>query len=165
MIPLPEVPTDGLTPWNPWKTLPHLDHVYVDFHASLPEGVQGLSCQSDNGTIAIALDANLGQNERCWTLAHELIHISRGGSCKRTPGATFWEAMTVKEEAHVNAVACDLVVPPRLLAVEVERALTLDEDPDLAEVADRFWVPKAVARYALHRLKHVHQLTATHQPV
>lgn len=161
MIPLPGLPTDGLTPWNPWKTLPHLDHVYVDFYASLPEGVEGLSCQSDSGMIAIALDGNLTQNERSWTLAHELIHISRGGGCKRLPGTSFWETMTDQEEAQVNAVACDLIVPPRLLATEVERALTLDEDPSVDDLADRFWVPQAVVKLALHRLKHIHQHALT----
>lgn len=162
MTPLPGVPTDGVTPWNPWKTLPHLSHVYVDFYATTPEGVHGLSCQASNGNIAIALDANLGQPERCWTLAHELVHIERGGGCQARPGNPIWGIQITKEEAAVNAIACDRLIPPRLIAADVRQALTLDKDPPIEDLADRYWVPPTVIQLALHRLKnnYSHLLTS-----
>lgn len=57
------------------------------------------------------------------------------------------------------------MIPERLLATEVERALTLDEDPDLEDLADRFWVPSFVIQLALHRLKHVHRFAKACQPL
>ena len=44
---------------------------------------------------------------------------------------------------------------------EVERALTPNEDPPIDDLADRFWVLGFVVQLALHRLKHIHQLTNT----
>lgn len=154
---LPHLPNDNLTPWRPWQTLKAMPHVGIDYSADLPEGLHGACVIHPDGRVAIALDANLGQSERCWTLAHELVHIERGGGCQTIPGNQLWGSMVAKEEAAVNAIACDRLIPPRLLAVEVERALTLDEDPPIEDLADRFWVPTTVVRLALHRLKTIHR--------
>ena len=127
--------------WNPWVALRELEHAETA-HLSLPEGVVGASVPYP-GRPVILLDDGLTQVERNAVLAHELIHLERGGSC----AASTWR----DEEAVEDEVARRLVPLNELHGWVVTRELD-EAQVEVWHVADEFHVPQYVAERAMRLL-------------
>lgn len=132
---------------SPWTTLAARSNVTVRL-AALPSGVNG-ACRERDGHAVILLSSLLDQVERSITLAHELIHLDRGGGCPSGLPGMLWDPVTAREEAAVDsAVATDLLPADRFdawIAAEV----ALDHQVDALLVSIEWAVPTRIAVLAL----------------
>lgn len=130
--------------WNPWRELRargDVELVWADMG-----GCPGRA-ERDAAGERILLDPTLGRIARNAVLAHELVHLERGILYDAsTPGA-----LVDKEEAAVEAIVADRLVPPALLLQYIDATADL-EGVTAATVAAEFEVPVDVAELALGRL-------------
>lgn len=128
--------------WNPWRALhgPWLK-AKVRFD-DLPDGVDAVSCPYP-GRPAIVIQRGLTQRERNVALAHELVHLERGGTCQ----AISWrEERAVEDEVARRLVPLDEL---RRFVVDHER---MGDHVHAWQVAEEWWVTEPVARRALELL-------------
>lgn len=129
--------------WNPWRALrarEHIELVYGDLG-----GCPGM-CERGPFGERIVLDPTLGRIDRNAVLAHELVHLERGILYSPTTP----DALVAKEEAAVEAIVADRLVPPVLLEQYLEAA-GAHEGVTVAMVATEFEVPLDIAELALRR--------------
>lgn len=96
----------------------------------------------------IRLDPRLDRRQRRAALAHELVHLERGGgvTCAGMPAT--WVPLRQREEQRVNREVARRLVPPAELDALVESRRSVG--PVTSEVvADEFDVPEWVAGIAL----------------
>lgn len=116
----------------------------------LPEGCSGVVAQRGDRAV-IFVDRKLSPVDRLCVLAHELAHLDRGGSGWEPGLPVLLEAMVGREEARVDRIAADRLVPSVELAEWVARRVEVE--PITAElVAEEFEVSVEVASLALSRL-------------
>lgn len=129
--------------WNPWRALrdrAHIELVWADM-----DGCPGRA-EREGDRQRVLLDPTLGRIERNAVLAHELVHLERGILyCPSTP-----PALVAKEEAAVEAIVADRLVPPALLQQFILAMAEVD-GVTVADVASEFEVPLDVAERALQR--------------
>lgn len=116
----------------------------------LPDGLRAVLA-TDGENVVILIDRHLHPAEREAALAHELVHLERGGS-GWTPGLP--EALGVvvrREERRVDDLSADRILPlPRLTTFCHQRAEV--ESITAALVADELEVAESVAERQLRRL-------------
>lgn len=133
--------TERRAGWNPWQALREWQAAELSM-AELPNGVAAVSCPYGDRP-AIVLDPSLTQVERNAALAHELIHLERGGTCA---GAGWAEEERVEDEVARR------LVPLGELLVWVVKLEQADVRVEPWMVAEEFHVPDAVAERAMRLL-------------
>lgn len=133
--------------WRPWRALRERSEIEFAL-TDLPEGVRAIHA-TDGRHQAILVSRRLSPADRLAALAHELVHVERGGSGHR-PGAPapLAEAVALEEQRVDRIVARRLVPSERLLAF-VDRRLTAHDRVTAADVAEEFDVPIDVAERAM----------------
>lgn len=132
--------------WNPWRALRTLPHVDVVFRR-LPKRGRGLL--GIEGDVAVVwVDDRLGQIERNAVLAHELVHLERGGGAFRPGQPETWGAVVARDEAAVDNEVARRLVPPDELAAFVAARVEMGECVMAWEIAEEWTVPERVARQA-----------------
>lgn len=134
--------------WNPWADLKARGDVIVLF-GPVPAGVRAVHEMRGRAHV-ILLPDDATQVERNHLLAHELVHVERGGGC---PGAGLthepWGPVVAREEQRVEEIVAQRLVPvDRLLRLAWE-ACESEGRLDPWVVAERFAVPQHVAERAL----------------
>jgi Zn-dependent peptidase ImmA (M78 family) len=135
--------------WRPWRDL--RDRNNVEFAlVDLPEGLRAI-CACRDGDNVIMIDRRLDPAERLAALAHELVHLERGGGCFRPGLPPAMRPLVVREEHRVDAIVADRLVPRDELVTFID--LRAEVEPITAQVvAEEFGVPATVASVALERL-------------
>lgn len=138
-------------PWNPWRSLRGRAH--ITFTLDPIANMMGGAIYARRGDrAAIVIDPALDQIERRARLAHELVHDERGGvidSAEHTGLAV----CAIREEARVDAIVAERLIPPRELEAFIDCMLALGEIVTVDLVAEEFEVPRPVAKLALARLR------------
>jgi hypothetical protein len=139
---------DGVEPWNPWAAVRERGDIIVLFQRvpGAPPAVHQLRGR----THVLLIDPAGGRVERNHLLAHELVHIERGGGCAShgwMPSA--WGPVVRREEERVETIVAQRLVPVRALAQLAWKASELEGPLDAHVVAERFDVPIHVAERAL----------------
>lgn len=134
--------------WNPWAELRGRRDVIMLFGA-LPDEVRAVH-QLRGSTHVIVIDDEAGQVDRNHLLAHELVHIERGGGC---PGAGWthvpWGPVVSREEDRVEEIVAKRLVPQERLLRMALGACEVEGRLDPWVVAEEFRVPQHVAERAL----------------
>lgn len=131
--------------WNPWAEL--RGRTDIEFGIGPLPGERDAMTVNYPGQPVIALRPGLSQVERRRAMAHELIHLERGTYCQSVD-----RQLLSREEAEVENVLTDRLVPPDELRVFWVRAEMLDEHVLPHQVAEHFDVPEDVAERAMQRL-------------
>ncbi len=101
------------------------------------------------GTATITLASGLDRAERNAVLAHELVHLERGGGVDYAGSPPSWQAVVAREERIVDREVARRLVPPRELH-RLARARRSTGDPvTIDDVIEEFDVPEWVARDAV----------------
>lgn len=139
----------GMRHWNPWHALAARPEVVLQ-RAALGGTLLGL-CDPGGGDAGptITLERELTSEEGRAVLAHELVHLERGGGVDYAGSPPSWQAIVEREERIVDLeVARRLVPAPELqrfarARVEAGEVVTIDD------VMEEWGVPHWVARDAL----------------
>jgi hypothetical protein len=137
--------------WDPWTALRERAHLTFGIVA-LPSRLGGAVYVPRRGGGVILLDRALGQRERRWALAHELVHEERGGGADRPGMPGTWRPVVARDERQTDAEAIRRLVPLGELAPWCAARVTTGDPVLPADVADEWEVPIEVARMALKRL-------------
>ncbi len=97
-------------------------------------------------TQAILVGRHLDPVERLAALAHELVHLERGGVTDCLDEA--------KEERAVDRIVAGRLVPENELEALIEVLVEMEGGVTAEMVAEEFEVPTAVARRAMAELVH-----------
>lgn len=137
--------------YRPWRDL--LNRPEVEFMlADLPAGVRAVHARSHDGHRAILVNRALDPVERLAALAHELVHDERGGGC-HTPGLPArMQPLVGREEARVDRIAADRLLPLDQLDRWVRRQVAADTPVTARCVASEWQVAHWVAEHQLRRL-------------
>lgn len=140
----------GVAEHRPWRVL--RDRAEIEFVlCDLPPGVRAIYAHDDEDK-AILVSRALSPAERLAALAHELVHMERGGGCHDPYLPEAMRPLTVREEERVERVVADWLLPPEQLQLFVDRRAEL-EPITVAVVAEEFEVAEHVAERAMRQLK------------
>lgn len=131
--------------WSPWQTLADRPDITVRFADLTATGAKGACCRTSDGWLVV-LCRSLGQVERSSVLAHELVHVERGGGGWHDGMPSGWAAVLAREERATDRATARVMVPPDRLAGWLgcqEGGVTA------ADVAVEFRVPVWLAAVAL----------------
>jgi hypothetical protein len=130
--------------WRPWRTL--RDRCDISFAlVVLPPACGGGVCvEYADGHHVILIDRSLSPVDRLAVLAHELVHIERGGVAGCLDVG--------KEERAVDGIVAERLVPVDDLEVLVDALVELEGGVTVEMVAIEFEVPPVVARRAMVKL-------------
>jgi Zn-dependent peptidase ImmA (M78 family) len=135
--------------WHPWRDVRERAQIEVVL-CDLPVGVRAVYARRGPDE-AILLDRQLSPVERRAALAHELVHAERGGSGHVVDAPAQWAPVVRREEARVDDIVAERLIPLGALAELVERRV--DIEPVTADVvASEFGVPVDAAERALRLL-------------
>lgn len=139
--------------WRPWRQL-GAAHPEVDVHLvdDLPAGCDG-AYFSDGQVAVILVRRTLSPIDRLAVLAHELVHHERGGSGYQADLPAGLAGLVAREEARVDRVVADRLVPRVELVATVERLAALGEPVTAEAVAAEMDCPLGPVRLALERLR------------
>lgn len=136
--------------WSPWRALRERENTLFGLR-DLPDSTGGGYMHSDQLGDVILIDKRLGQIERKVVLAHELVHLERGGVESDPSQSPLWDAVVAREEHRVDRIVAGRLVPRSdlidWLAARVEPTTAFD-------VAEAFDVTPAVAVLALLDVAH-----------
>src|SRR4051812_40782830 len=137
--------------WNPWAALAARPHVALRW-AAFDGGLIGLcDVDADDGPT-ITLAADLTRTERNAVLAHELVHLERGGSVDYAGSPPTWRAVVAREERIVDLEVAIRLVPACELRRFVRTRTGAGEAVTIDDVMEEFDVPHWVASDALDQL-------------
>lgn len=128
--------------WNPWAVLRSRTDIEL-LICKLAGETQGLTVTESRRPSVIMLSHTLTQTERKHVLAHELVHVERGGGCPFDP---------TREERRVEDEAVRRLVPLSALHAELVRRESAGVTYEPWEIAEDWHVPEVVARRALELL-------------
>lgn len=131
--------------WHPWGELRRRAHLRLVW-GRMRSRHRGAWIPAEDGSATIVLDDRLDRPGRRAVLTHELVHDERG-----IPTSALPEAMAAKEEAVVQRITVDRLLPRRRL-VEFVLARAEVEPVTAAAVAAEFDCPTELAERALERL-------------
>lgn len=139
--------------WNPWRAL--RARPWITFvRAPLPPSTGGAVCATWNdGSSVIAIDSALGRRARREALAHELVHLERGGSCAYLGQADGWSAVVVREERAVERITAGRLVPPAEIIDFVERRVASEIPTTALDVSEEFDMSEQMAELVLRLAK------------
>jgi hypothetical protein len=133
--------------WKPWRALRARDD--IDFAlVDLPAGLRAVLARKGHDRV-ILIDRSLEPSERLAALAHELVHDERGGAGRTPPPPHPLSVAARREEARVDRIVTDRLVPPTELARFLEARADVDPPVRPWEVAEEFGVPQEYAERAL----------------
>ena len=135
--------------WREASARPNLDVVITD----LPPGVRALHVVGDDGFRCILISAALSPVEKVAALAHELAHDDCHGGCHHPGLPDRLRAVVARDEARVDRVAADRLLPLAGLARWVDRQLAEDRSVTAAGAAEELEVAVWVAELQLRRLE------------
>lgn len=131
--------------WSPWRVLRERHDVILGLRR-LPASTGGGVIYRDADGAVILIEADLRRVERKMVLAHELVHLERGGVIADVDQPPTWDAVVAREELRVDRIVAERMVPVDELNAWVE---SLDGEPvTVHDVAARFDVSEEVARLA-----------------
>jgi Zn-dependent peptidase ImmA (M78 family) len=130
--------------WRPWRTLRARGDVTFAL-ATLPDALGGGACLTfDDGHHVVLIDRRLDPAERLAVLAHELVHIERGGVA---------DCLDVgREERAVDRIVAGRLCPDSDLEALVDVLVEVEGGVTAAMVAEEFQVPVVVAERAMRAL-------------
>jgi hypothetical protein len=133
------------TTYNPWRDLRHREHIRLE-RVDLPGDMTGYYAPRASGRTFVLLDLSLDRAGRRAVLAHELAHDERGGGCDHPDMPDSWRAVVAREEAAVERIARNRLIPPGELAAWLA---ALERPVEAWEVAEEWDVPVEMAVEAL----------------
>jgi hypothetical protein len=98
---------------------------------------------------AIVIDPSLDQVDRNAALAHELIHLERGGGAEHGGMPDDWEAVVARDEAAVDAEVARRLCPLEELIPWAARRVAAGETVEAWQVAEEWGIPERIARLAI----------------
>jgi Zn-dependent peptidase ImmA (M78 family) len=136
--------------WRPWRELRERNDVHYEL-AELPARCRAIVARSGLDTV-ILINQCLDPAERLTALAHELVHIERGGGCHRPGIPDRLRPLVAREENRVDEIVARRLVPAHELAAFVAERTTVG--PVTAfDVASEFGVSLEVALRACKELR------------
>lgn len=141
---------DVAAEWRPWRALRGLDDVELEL-CDLPGEARAIYAQRGEDR-AILIDRRLSPTERLAALAHELVHLERGGGCHQRGAPAPLAIDARKEERRVDDEVARRLVPFGDLAEFVDMLIDCGETVTVALVADEFDVTEGCARIAMEQL-------------
>lgn len=135
----------GVRVWNPWRVLRDRRDTLFEL-VELPGDAGGAVVFSDAAGAVILIDRQLLRVERKVTLAHELVHLERGGVEHHPDDSPMWSPVVAREESRVDRIVAGRLVPREAL---VDWLAARDEPTMAHDVATEFDVTDAVAMLAL----------------
>lgn len=129
--------------WRPWRDLRQQSNVAWAL-TDLPAIFGGGLTATAGDHHVILIDRRLGQVERLAVLAHELVHLERGGTADCLDVA--------REERAVDRIVAGRLVPDDELEALVDVLVEVEGGVTAAMVAEAFGVPHGVAELACRRL-------------
>lgn len=132
---------------SPWADVAQRPGLTVRL-LELPDGVRGVCRPTGPTTGIIALSAALDQVERSAVLAHELVHVRRGGPCPSELSEVWW-AVEAREELVVDREVARDLVPTVEFDSWLDARVEEGDLVDAALVAEVWRVPERVAQVAL----------------
>lgn len=135
--------------WREASSRPNLDVVITD----LPAGVRALHVVGDDGFRCILISAALSPVEKVAALAHELAHDDCHGGCHHPGLPDRLRAVVARDEARVDRVAADRILPLTGLASWVDHQVANDRPVTAAGAAEELEVASWVAELQLRRLE------------
>jgi hypothetical protein len=135
--------------WSPWAEAGKNPRIQIRL-AELPEDTGGGACARRGDKIWIYLDRRLAPRERTAILAHELVHLERGGSRCR-PANSMMSDLVIREEIVVDRIVAERLLPLDDLERFCECRAEINGIAPW-EVADEFDVPEWVAMEGLASL-------------
>lgn len=137
---------------GPWKALREQEHVEFAL-TDMPPGAGRAVCFEWADVAVILVDRSLSPADRLAALAHELVHLRRGGSGFQ-PGLTpELRTLVAREERRVEYEAATWIVPAAELTIYVDSKVDLGEPVEAWQVAEEFGVPDGYAEMALDELR------------
>lgn len=128
--------------WRPWRELRERNDIDYEL-ADLPANTRAIVARRGPDTV-ILISRHLDPPERLVALAHELVHIERGGGCHRPGIPAQMRPLVTREERRVDGIVADRLVPADDLAAFVRSRITVG--PVTAfDVATEFGVTLEVA--------------------
>jgi hypothetical protein len=134
--------------WNPWQALAETPSVHLRF-TRLVDPLIGLCDVDADGGPTITLANNLTRAERNAVLAHELVHLERGGGIDHDGAPPSWRDVVAREEAIVDREVARRLVPTGELRRFLHQRAALGEAVTVDDVMREFDVPDWVALDAL----------------
>jgi hypothetical protein len=139
----------GVSEWRPWRAL--RERSTIEFMlCDLPPGVRAIYGRRGDDE-AIIVNQTLTPAERLAAIAHELVHVERGGSGHCAGAPQSWGAVVAREEARVDRIVAERLVPLGRLADFVTARAEL-EGVTAEHAAEEFGVPADVAERAMRAL-------------
>jgi len=118
----------------------------------LPDGVRALHAVSADGYRAIIVSRSLPPVERLAALAHELAHDDCQGGCHHPGMPDLLRPIVARDEARVDRVAADRLLPLPRLAAWVTAEVAAERPVTVALAAAGLDVAHWVAEVQLRRL-------------
>jgi hypothetical protein len=116
--------------------------------AHLEEPLIGLCDVDAAGGPLITLADDLTRSERNAVLAHELIHLERGGGIGFVGAPPSWRAVVEREELIIDREVARRLVPTAELRRFARARAAIDEPITVDDVMEEWDVPEWVARDA-----------------
>ncbi|HEX7134778.1 MAG TPA: ImmA/IrrE family metallo-endopeptidase [Iamia sp.] len=135
--------------WREARSRPNLEVVVTD----LPAGMRALHAVDEDGFRCILISAALTPAEKLAALAHELAHDDCEGGCHHPGLPDRLRAVVARDEARVDRVAADRILPLAWLASWVDRQVAADRPVTAAGAAEELDVADWVAELQLRRLE------------
>lgn len=137
--------------WDPFGDA--WDDPRIRLHlASVPTegGAFGWPCE--DGTTVIVIDPDGDGPTRRERLAHELVHVDRGGGAAWVGMPDAWRAVVARDESRVDREAARRQVPPAVLRRYVDGIAASGGGVSAQDVARDFNVTVSVAGLALRAI-------------
>jgi len=135
--------------WREASSRPNLDVVITD----LPAGIRALHVVAADGVRCILISAALSPEEKVAALAHELAHDDCHGGCHHPGLPDRLRAVVARDEARVDRVAADRILPLTGLATWVAHQVDNDRPVTATGAAEELEVARWVAELQLRRLE------------
>jgi hypothetical protein len=135
--------------WNPWKALAARPDVVLR-QAALGGTLIGFCDAGEGrGPPTITLARTLDRVERNAVLAHELVHLERGGGIDFAGAPRSWRAVVEREEHIVDREVARRLVPLQELRRFANARAEAGEAVTVDDVMEEWDVPHWVARDAV----------------
>lgn len=135
--------------WAEARSRPNLDVVITD----LPTGVRALHAVDTDGFRCILISATLSPEDKVAALAHELAHDDCQGGCHHPGLPEPLRALVARDEARVDRVAADRILPLHWLATWVDHQVANDQPVTATDAAEELGIAHWVTELQLRRLE------------
>ena len=137
--------------WKPWRALRERDDIDL-LLTDMPDGASKGMLASRAGRHVIIIDRDLSPVDRLAVLAHEMVHLERGGSGHEPDMPEAMRPVVNREEARVDDEVTPRLVPAEELVSFSRRQAELEGCCTADDVVAEFDVPHHVAERAIRGL-------------